>query len=86
MELSILCFRYVPGPNWSDEELDLLQYKMLAELEKSGKAFLTPTILNGRVALQICFANHRTTSEDADILFELLTTIGEEIVKKNKKT
>jgi len=76
VELSIVCFRYVPASHWSSEALNALQYKILAELEKSGKAFLTPAILDGRVALRICFANHRTTSEDLEILYDLLFDIG----------
>ncbi|HUU26733.1 MAG TPA: pyridoxal-dependent decarboxylase [archaeon] len=79
VELSIVCFRYVPGLSWSDQELDSLQYRILAELEAGGKAFITPAVLNGRVVMRICFANHRTTARDLDIILELLQEIGERI-------
>jgi len=79
VELSIACFRYVPDNSMSDDELNKLQYKILSGLEKSGRAFLTPTVLNGRAGVRICFANHRTSYEDLDILYDTLTGIAEKI-------
>ena len=78
-ELSIVCFRYVPNPEWSEEDLNRLQYNILAELEEGGTAFLTPTILGGRVALRVCFTNHRTTSKDSDELLRSLEKIGKRL-------
>jgi aromatic-L-amino-acid decarboxylase len=79
VELSIICFRFVPNARWSEDDLNQLQYKILAELEASGEAYITPAILKGRVALRICFANHRTTSEDSEVLLSLLSKIGQRI-------
>jgi aromatic-L-amino-acid decarboxylase len=79
VELSIVCFRYVPNPEWSEEDLNRLQYKILTELEQGGTAFLTPTVLGGRVALRVCFTNHRTTSKDSDELLRSLEEIGKRV-------
>ncbi|MFC1564640.1 pyridoxal phosphate-dependent decarboxylase family protein, partial [candidate division KSB1 bacterium] len=78
-ELSIVCFRYIPGNDIDEESLNSLQYEILSEVEKSGKAFITPAILRGKTALRICFANHRTTSEDVDILYKIILDIGEKL-------
>ena len=48
----------------------------LDDLERGGTAFLTPTVLSGRVALRVCFTNHRTTSKDSDELLRALREIG----------
>ena len=75
--LSIVCFRYVPrGRNWSDAELDDLNLAMLEDLRKMGRAFLSSTRLNGRVAVRMCFINWRTTSGDVDEVVRLLREIG----------
>lgn len=75
--LSIVCFRYVPrGRRMTDAQLDALNLAMLEELRKTGRAFLSSTRLNGRVAVRICFINWRTTSGDVDEIVRLLREIG----------
>lgn len=79
VELSIVCFRYVPEPRPDETKLNSLQYEILSTLETSGQAFLTPAILDRRVCLRVCFANHRTDSTDVSLLIDLLTSIAERI-------
>ena len=45
------------------------------KIADSGEAFLTPTVYQGRPALRAAFSNWRTTSADADRVFELLRTV-----------
>ena len=86
VELSIVCFRYLPDPDLLDEAvLDDLQYRILSELEKSGKAFLTPAVLGGHTCLRACFANHRTSPSDVALLFEVLNTVAGRIFKSLKR-
>jgi glutamate/tyrosine decarboxylase-like PLP-dependent enzyme len=71
--LSIVCFRYVPsGPARTDHELNALNQALVEALLKTGKAFLSSTRLNGRVALRFCFVNWRTTAEDVEMVINLL--------------
>jgi aromatic-L-amino-acid decarboxylase len=69
----------VPEVGCGEENLNGLQYAILAELEAGGEAFITPTVLNVRVALRVCFANHATSSEDAESLLRSLSKIGDRI-------
>ncbi|MCP4724590.1 MAG: amino acid decarboxylase, partial [bacterium] len=78
-ELSIVCFRFIPGSQMDEESLNSLQYDILTKLEQSGEAFLTPAVLRGKAGLRICIANHRTTQEDIDFLIGTLRSIGEEL-------
>jgi glutamate/tyrosine decarboxylase-like PLP-dependent enzyme len=76
-QLSTVCFRYFPpGAHHPDAELDRLNLTILAELQAGGRAFLSSTRLNGRVAVRMCFINWRTTAADVDEVVRLLTEIG----------
>ncbi len=79
-ELSIVCFRYIPETKLDENSLNSLQFEILAELEQSGEAFLTPAVLRGKACLRICIANHRTTQEDIDQLIDLIRLIGETLI------
>jgi aromatic-L-amino-acid decarboxylase len=86
VELSIICFRYVPNVFIGEEALDSLQNAIVERLEASGIALLTPATLNGKVGIRLCFANHRTSLNDLDILFESLTRIGKELSPDSSPT
>ncbi len=77
-DLSIACARFVPEGHerWTQEELDQLHIDLLAELERSGKGFLTPARIGGKAAVRLCIANHRTTEDDIRLLFDVMTEIG----------
>jgi aromatic-L-amino-acid decarboxylase len=77
-DLSIACARFVPEEHerWTQEELDQLHIDLLAELERSGKGFLTPARIGGKAAVRLCIANHRTTEDDIRLLFDVMTEIG----------
>ncbi|HVP42223.1 MAG TPA: pyridoxal-dependent decarboxylase [Terriglobales bacterium] len=61
---SVVCFRY----QGSDEE-----NRAIAErVNESGKAYISPTVLNGRVTLRIAIGNLGTTWEDVERCWELV--------------
>ncbi|MBO0705509.1 MAG: amino acid decarboxylase, partial [Candidatus Dormibacteraeota bacterium] len=72
--LSIVCFRYRPAGGHG--ELDDLNRALLTELQLSGRAFLTSTVLDGRFVLRACFVNPGTTTDDVDALVRAVTEIG----------
>jgi aromatic-L-amino-acid decarboxylase len=61
VELSAVCFRYVPSTKLSHEALDAIQVKIVRHVEKSGEVFFATAVVRGKVAIRACFANHRTT-------------------------
>lgn len=79
VELSVVCLRYNPESIIGKNAVDDLQGVILTRLEESGKAFLTPVTVNGKNGIRICFANHRTTLQDVEILYETLTLLAEKI-------
>ena len=66
VELSICCFRYVPGRSLSDAELDQLNERIMELVQKGGRAYLSNATVNGKFALRACITNFRTTKADID--------------------
>lgn len=58
--LSIVCFRL--------KDTDERNVAVLRDIQQSGRAFLSSTILDGRFWLRACFVNHLTTEADLDVL------------------
>lgn len=79
VNLSIVCLRYIPDSENDIIRINDLQGIILNKLEESGKAFLTPVTVNSKSGIRICFANHRTSLEDIDILHETLTSIAKNL-------
>jgi glutamate/tyrosine decarboxylase-like PLP-dependent enzyme len=80
--LSIATFRYVPRdralPPATETEayLDRLNEDLLARVERSGDAFLSPAMVNGRFALRACIVNFRTSRADIEALLPMLARHG----------
>lgn len=55
---STVCFRYNPG-GLTEEELNNLNEKLLDEINKSGKIFLSHTKLNGRFTIRLTLGSIR---------------------------
>ena len=73
VELSICCFRYVP-PNAEASELDRLNERIMATVQKGGRAYLSNATVNGKFALRACITNFRTTRADIE---ETLSVVRE---------
>ena len=79
--LSITTFRYVPrdliGNRMQTEEyLNKLNEELLAELQNSGKAFISNALIGEKYLLRSCIVNFRTSLEDVRALPEIVTRLG----------
>ena len=71
VELSIVCFRYVPDSLREDEkQLDALNKRIMEEVQAGGKAFLNGTILHGRFVLRSCALHFALTEDDVVAMIE----------------
>jgi glutamate/tyrosine decarboxylase-like PLP-dependent enzyme len=70
--LNIVCFRYrgpaAPGAPEAEADLDALNRALLVDLQESGLAVPSSTLLGGRFAIRVCITNHRTRLEDLVLL------------------
>ncbi len=72
VELSICCFRYLPAEKTSETELDRLNERIMALVQKGGRAYLSNATVNGHFALRACITNFRTTKSDIDLTVEAI--------------
>ena len=66
--LSIVCFRYRPPGLTDADALDDTNRRLLAALQRSGRAFLAGTTVRGAFALRACVVDPDTTPADAAAL------------------
>lgn len=78
--LSICCFRYVPPDlrAWPGREayLDLLNERLMTEIQIDGRAFCSNAVLEGRFVLRACIVNFRTEAADCDRLLDVAAEHG----------
>jgi glutamate/tyrosine decarboxylase-like PLP-dependent enzyme len=84
--LSITTFRYVPaklrpliGTPEGERQLERVNQELLSRVERSGEAFLSNAVVNGRFALRACIVNFRTSQADIEALLPLLSRLGAEV-------
>ena len=87
--LSITTFRYVPRdlPQTPDTEayLQRLNEDLLTRVERSGEAFLSNAMVNGRFALRACIVNFRTSLADIEALPALIARHGRDADRAMRK-
>jgi len=77
VELSIVCFRYVPdGMRGDEERLDAVNKAIMEELQVGGKAFLNGTLLHGRFVLRSCALHYTLTKADVVAILEEVRQVG----------
>ncbi len=82
--LSITTFRYAPGDLASASEavgsyLDDLNAALLTRIQRSGEAYLSNAVVDGRFLLRACITNFRTRLGDVRALPEIVTRLGREL-------
>jgi aromatic-L-amino-acid/L-tryptophan decarboxylase len=77
VELSIVCFRYVPpGMKLSEEELDALNKAIMEEVQAGGEAFITQAVLHDRFVLRASVMHYATTPDDVEALVDIVRGSG----------
>jgi len=74
--LSIVCFRYT-----APDTADTVNKRLLEELQLSGEAFLSSTVLGGRFVLRACIVNYQSTPADIDRMLDAVSRIGARITR-----
>jgi len=70
--LNVLCFRYHPPPISQEEEVNLLNARLLESLNQTGRLFLSHTMLNGLYTLRLCIGQTNVTRRHAVEAWELI--------------
>ncbi len=81
--LSICCFRYVPPDlphaEGREEYLDLLNERLMTEVQQEGRVFFSNAVLRGRFVLRVCIVNFRTEATDLDAVLDVAAETGERL-------
>ena len=69
--LSLVAFRFV-SEKLNGSALDDANHRIMDRVNKSGEAFLTHTVVHGRICLRVSIANLKTTNAHVQRTWELL--------------
>ena len=80
-ELSVVCFRHLPGGRAAalaldPAVLDRTPGPLAAKLEASGDGWLSTTVLRGRTYLRAGIVNYLTTEADLDRILDRLRELA----------
>lgn len=83
VETAVCCLRFVPAEMRESEgaQLDWVQRELQQRIERSGEAWLSTTVLNGRRALRVNVNSFLTEQRHMDDLLELLRRESRELLK-----
>ena len=73
--LSTVCFRHLPA-GVPDAGLDAHNGRLADAMQRDGRIFLAPAVVDGRTCLRACFVNYRTTQDAVDLVLEVAAELG----------
>ena len=73
----IVCFRYAPR-SLAPERLDAVNHELVLLVQESGVAVVTESTVRDAVVVRVAIGNHRTRTEDLDLLVETVLRLGPE--------
>jgi glutamate/tyrosine decarboxylase-like PLP-dependent enzyme len=80
VELNIVCFRF----RAPEADADALNAAIAVDLQESGVAAPSTTVLGGRLAIRAAIVNHRTRPEDVDNLVRSVLAAGRRLAVSSK--
>ncbi len=84
VELSICCFRYYQE-GLSDKKLDELNELIATQLREKSLHVPSTTKVDEKIVIRPCFINSRTTIKEVGGLVDSVCTLGDEILRLDKK-
>ncbi|MCA1604125.1 MAG: hypothetical protein LC775_01245, partial [Acidobacteria bacterium] len=83
VETAVCCFRFLPENLAGADgiEQDRWQQKLQQNIERSGEAWITTTVLNGRRALRVNINSFLTQRRHIDDLVELLERMSKDLIR-----
>jgi aromatic-L-amino-acid/L-tryptophan decarboxylase len=71
--LSIVPFRHLPGDG---RDVDAHNLALAHELDKDGRVYVSPAVVDGKAVLRPCIVNFRTTDDDVRALVDVARELG----------
>ena len=80
-QLGIVTFRYFPGYNFSLQEIDTINHKIVDKMTTDGFAFVSSTKLKNCTVLRMCTINPSTTEVDIRETIQQIEYFGKNIMR-----
>ena len=80
-DCNIVCFRWVGDRTRDDATLDEINRDARERYNRSGKGWVTTTVLNGRRVLRVTVTNPRTTADDVVVVLNGLADMCEAVAR-----
>jgi aromatic-L-amino-acid/L-tryptophan decarboxylase len=77
--LNLVCFRYLPHADCEETKANSLNERLLHELNKSGKIFITHTKLSDKYTLRLVAAGTQTTFQHVKEAWKLIVNTAESL-------
>jgi aromatic-L-amino-acid decarboxylase len=74
--LSTVCFRHRPAGAAPSDGLNAHNQRLARALQRDGRVFIAPAVVDEHTCLRACFVNFRTTAEDVDLALDVITEVG----------
>ncbi|MFA9277719.1 MAG: hypothetical protein ACEQR4_07845, partial [Rhodoluna sp.] len=75
-QLSIVPLQHIPHGMTDPKKISEHNAALCSAIEKDGRVFLSPAVIDGETWLRPCFTNFRTELSDVDVLFEVIEDLG----------
>jgi aromatic-L-amino-acid decarboxylase len=79
VNLNVVCFRYHSQGALTVDKLNFLNEELLNQLQESGVAVPSHTVLSGQYVIRVAIVNHRSRREDFDLLIEEVEKLGRKL-------
>jgi aromatic-L-amino-acid/L-tryptophan decarboxylase len=73
--LSAVCFRHIPA-GLTAAQIDVHNERLARAMQRDGRVFLAPAMIDGRTCLRACFVNFRTTPDAVDLVLKVAAELG----------
>ncbi|UGS36702.1 pyridoxal phosphate-dependent decarboxylase family protein [Capillimicrobium parvum] len=74
--LSTVCFRHVPAAMPADR-IDAHNERLAHAMQRDGRIFLAPAVVDGQTCLRTCFVNYRTTPDAVPLVLDVAGELGD---------
>jgi aromatic-L-amino-acid decarboxylase len=80
--LSTVCFRHVPS-GLPAQALDAHNERVAIAMQRDGRVFLAPAVVDGRTCLRVCFVNFRTAPTAVEVVLRVAAEVGDALVGRS---